>query len=131
MINEPTQDELLALPRLGNGDPTPLEHKLLHLHFSAGSQHWFAAEYCPYDEQLFGYTTDGSNHLKDGWDYFTLRNLRDHRYEGAEAKRDKNWQPQSLADLRHAAEERLAELPSAGEPDSNVPSVARYGAKLK
>ena len=81
MWNTPTEDRLTRIPRLYETEHTPLQEKLIYLHFFIGCCDWYIAEFD--GEDLFG----GFAILKDDlqnaeWGYISFSELKSIRVDG-------------------------------------------------
>ena len=66
MWNIPTPDHLDRIPRLYETDDTPLEEKIIYLHFFIGDCDWFVAEYDG-DDLFFGFAIlNGDYEMAEG-----------------------------------------------------------------
>ena len=75
MWNEPTPEELEQLPGLYATETTPLEDKLIHMHFFFGACDWYMAEYSPTDRLFFGYAILNNDLVNAEWGYVSLDEL--------------------------------------------------------
>ena len=94
MWNEPSDVELGKLPGLYETESTPLEDKIIQMHFFLGGCDWYAAEYGPADRLFFGYAILNHDHQNAEWGYFSLDEMRSVKTsQGYEIDRDLNWRP--------------------------------------
>ncbi len=75
MWNEPTQKQLDKIPKLYETENTPLEDKLIYLHFFIGGCDWYAAEYDG-EDLLWGYTILNGDFEMAEWGYFSFEELK-------------------------------------------------------
>jgi len=100
MWNEPKEWELRALPRLRATESTPLEDKLIHMHFFLGGCDWYAAEYDPADRLFFGYAILNDDLQNAEWGYVPYDELRAVKTrEGIEVDRELPWHPLPARDI--------------------------------
>lgn len=92
MWNEPTLEELAKLPRLYDTERTPVEDKLIHMHFFIGGCDWYIAEYDPLDRLFFGYAILNNDLQNAEWGYTSYDELRELNVRGIEVDRDLYWQ---------------------------------------
>ena len=75
MWNTPTEDRLSKIPRLYETEHTPLQEKLIHLHFFIGGCDWYVAEYD--GEDLFwGFAILNDDFQNAEWGYISLSELK-------------------------------------------------------
>lgn len=100
MWNEPTTQELEALPRLYETEAQDLEDKVIGMHFFLGGCDWYAAEYSGEDRLFFGYAILNNDFQNAEWGYFHLDELRDLKIRGVyEVDRDLYWEPKRAGDV--------------------------------
>ena len=75
MLNQPSQEILNQIPKIYETSETPLEAKIIHVHFFCGSADFFAAEYDQRDE-FFGFVNLGDDDMAE-WGYFSFAELRE------------------------------------------------------
>lgn len=75
MWNEPSREQLDAIPRLYESEAVPLENKLIHLHFFIGGCDWYVAEFDGKDS-LFGFAILNQDNQNAEWGYFSLSELK-------------------------------------------------------
>ena len=76
MWNEPTTDQLAQIPRLYATDGTPLQDKLIYLHFFIGNSDWYIAEY---DGQhiFWGFAILNQDYFNAEWGYIPFNELKE------------------------------------------------------
>ena len=75
MWNTPTEDRLSKIPRLYETEHTPLQEKLIHLHFFIGGCDWYIAEFD--GEDLFwGFAILNDDFLNAEWGYISFSELK-------------------------------------------------------
>lgn len=100
MWNEPTARQLENLPRLYSTEETPLEDKVVEMHFFLGGSDWYAVEYSPVENTFFGYAVLGNDFRNAEWGYFGYEELRSIRMRsGLEIDRDLYWTPKRAGDV--------------------------------
>ena len=81
MWNTPTEDRLSMIPRLYETEHTPLQEKLIHLHFFIGGCDWYVAEYD--GEDLFwGFAILNDDLQNAEWGYISFSELKSIRVGG-------------------------------------------------
>ncbi|GAB7023798.1 DUF2958 domain-containing protein [Salidesulfovibrio brasiliensis] len=75
MWNEPSPEQLDAIPRLYETETIPLENKLIHLHFFIGGCDWYAVEFDG-EDTFFGYAILNRDWQNAEWGYFSLSELK-------------------------------------------------------
>ncbi len=98
MWNIPTKEELDRLPRLYETEQTPIEDKLVRLHFFLGAFDWYVVEYD--GEDLFwGYAILGDPEMAE-WGYISFSELRKLKVRpGFEVDRDLYWEPKKVKEV--------------------------------
>jgi hypothetical protein len=76
MWNTPTQSRLDKIPRLYETEQTPLQNKLIYLHFFIGGSDWFVTEFDG-DDTFFGYVILNGDLECGEWGYFSFSELKD------------------------------------------------------
>jgi hypothetical protein len=80
MWNEPTKEQLAKLPRLYETEDTPLQDKLIHVHFFIGGCDWYIAEHD--GEDLFwGYANLNDDSMAE-WGYISFQELKEIKIQG-------------------------------------------------
>jgi len=101
MWNEPTEEELAKLPPLYSTEDTPLEDKVIYMHFFTGPANWWMAEYSPEQRLFFGYADLGDPEMAE-WGYIDYDELRELRYGpggASEVDRDLYWEPKPVREI--------------------------------
>jgi hypothetical protein len=98
----PSAAELATLPRFYATADTPIEAKVLHLHFflpGTGCD-WWIAEYRPESREAFGYVSLGIPCCAE-WGYFSLDELEQLATSGGQVvERDLHWTPTPALDAK-------------------------------
>ena len=79
MWNTPTPDQLAKIPRLYDTENTPVQDKMIHLHFFFGGSDWYIAEF--------------------EWGYISFAELQEIRLSGFEIDNDLYWEPCRAAEV--------------------------------
>jgi hypothetical protein len=75
MWNTPTEDRLSRIPRLYETEHTPLQEKLIYLHFFIGGCDWYIAEFD--GEDLFwGFAILNDDFQNAEWGYISFSELK-------------------------------------------------------
>jgi len=83
MWNEPSKERLAKIPKLYETEETPLQEKLIHLHFFIGACDWFIAEYD--GEDLFwGFAILNGDDEMAEWGYVSFSELKSISVNGIE-----------------------------------------------
>lgn len=90
MWNKPTKQELGTLPFLYSTEETPLEQKLIHMHFFIAGCDWYAAEFDGQDT-FFGFAIINGDLQNAEWGYFSLSELSSLSLGGIQVDRDLYW----------------------------------------
>ena len=94
MRNKPTESELAELCEIPIAKNTPLEERVVHMHFFLGNSDWYVSEYDPQRQMFFGYFIPNNDYEKAGWGQFSLEELdrlRSGRH--GEVVRNLDWKP--------------------------------------
>jgi hypothetical protein len=76
MYNEPSEKELLSIPKLYSTENVPLKEKIIYLHFFLSNSDWFIAEYDG-DDIFFGFVClNGWIDLAE-WGNISLKELKE------------------------------------------------------
>ena len=91
MWNEPTSDQLASVPKLYATEKTPLEDKLIYIHFFIGGCDWYIAEFD--GEDLFwGFAILNQDYGNAEWGYISFDELKAIKVQGLfEIDHDLNW----------------------------------------
>jgi len=104
MWNEPTEEDLKALPKLYSTDGVPLPETMIHMHFFLGGNDWYVAEFNPEDETFFGYAILNDDYQNAEWGYVSLDELKSVRTtNGMEVDRDCHWKPTKASKIEKIA----------------------------
>ena len=90
MWNTPTEDRLSKIPRLYETEHTPLQEKLIHLHFFIGGCDWYIAEFDG-DDIFWGFAILGGDYLNAEWGYISMSELKEINVHGVEVDFDLYW----------------------------------------
>jgi hypothetical protein len=75
MWNIPTKDRLAKIPALYETEKTPLQDKLIHLHFFLGGCDWYIAEYDG-DDLFWGFAILNNDLEMAEWGYISFSELK-------------------------------------------------------
>ena len=100
MWNTPTQERLNRIPRLYLTESTPLQGKLVYLHFFIGGSDWYVCEFDG-DDLFFGYVILNGDMTNAGWGYFSFSELRDISVNGIEVdcELEELWLPRPVSEI--------------------------------
>lgn len=94
MINRPKESELLKLSQIKINKNTPLEERVIYMHFFLDGHDWYLSEYDPLRRTFYGYIVPRDQYHKAGWDHFNideLNQMRDHK--NRRVTRNTDWIP--------------------------------------
>ena len=83
MWNEPSKERLAKIPRLYETEETPLQEKLIHLHFFIGACDWFIVEYDG-EDVFWGFVILNGDYEMAEWGYISLNELKSISVNGIE-----------------------------------------------
>ena len=98
MWNKPTEDELRRLPPLYATENTPLDEKVIHMHFFFGRNDWFVVEFDG-EDIFFGFAILNNDFEYAEWGYFSLAELDSINFIGFRVDRDMYWKPVRIGDI--------------------------------
>ena len=75
MWNIPNKERLAKIPKLYETENTPLNDKMIHLHFFIGGCDWYIAEYDG-DDLFFGFAILNNDYEMAEWGYISFGELR-------------------------------------------------------
>ena len=99
MWNTPTDEELATLPPFYSSEKTPIQEKMIHMHFFIGGSDWYAAEYNPEERNFFGFVILNNDYQMAEWGYFSLDELCDIKVSYLEIDRDLHFAPTKAEDI--------------------------------
>ena len=88
---KPTEKQLAKIPKFYSGEETPLEEKVIHMHFFMGGSDWYATEYSPKEGNFFGFVILNGMYDMAEWGYFNFEELCKLKLSFLEVDRDKFW----------------------------------------
>jgi hypothetical protein len=91
MWNVPSKERLDQIPCLYETESTPLEEKLIYLHFFIGGCDWFIAEYDG-EDLFFGFVILNGDTINSEWGYFSFSDLKSQKVSYLEIDCDLHWQ---------------------------------------
>lgn len=98
MWNEPTQDDLWAIPAMYATEDIPCNDKIIHMHFFIGGCDWYVAEFDGGDS-FFGFAILNNDLDNAEWGYFSLSELKSIRLHGIEVDRDLHWKVRPVKEV--------------------------------
>lgn len=98
MWNEPTLKQLEKIPALYATENTPVEDKLIHMHFFIGGSDWYITEFDGKDE-FFGYAILNGDTNCAEWGYISLSELKALKVGPIQVDRDKFWKVKKASDI--------------------------------
>lgn len=132
MLNEPTEEVLNRLPRLGETARVPFEKKIIHLHFYIPGQdtppqeifgplahqppgshriyllrnsfHWYIAEYDG-EDLFYGYANLGDDYMAE-WGDISYSELCEPGPYGIEVFNDVFWKPKTFSEAMQEREKK-------------------------
>jgi len=90
MWNLPDESTIKALPALYSTEHTPLQDKLIHLHFFIGGCDWFICE-GDGEDLLWGFVILNNDYQNAEWGYISLSELKEISIRGLEIDNDLYW----------------------------------------
>jgi hypothetical protein len=105
----PSQERLNRIPRLYATESTPLQSKLVYLHFFIGNSDWYVCEFDG-DDLFFGYAIVNGDHLNAEWGYFSFSELREISINGIEVdcEPENLWPPKPVSEIPKIMRGRVA-----------------------
>ena len=92
MWNEPTRQELDALPAFYSTENIPVEDTNIQMHFFIGGCDWYVTEFDG-EGLFFGFVILNQDYRNAEWGYFSLEELKGIKVSpGFEIDRDLHWQ---------------------------------------
>ena len=100
MWNIPSQERLNSIPRLYQTESTPLQSKIVYLHFFIGSSDWHVCEFDG-DDLFFGFVILNDDLINAEWGYFSFSELRDISVCGIEVdcELEDLWHPKQVSEI--------------------------------
>ena len=92
MWNTPTAGQLAQIPGLYATENTPVQDKIIHLHFFFAGSDWFIAEFDG-EDIFFGFAVLNNDLFNAEWGYISFSELKEIRLSGFEIDNDLHWQP--------------------------------------
>jgi len=105
MWNKPNAEQLACIPRLYTTEHTPLQDKLIHLHFFIGGCDWYICEIDETHEYMWGFVVLNQDFQNAEWGYVSLAELVSIRVGFVEVDCDLYWKVRSameVANIRKA-----------------------------
>ena len=104
MWNKPTEKQLEKLPAFYSSENTPIEEKIIYMHFFIGGCDWYACEYSPEEQCFFGFAILNNDLQNAEWGYFSLQELCEVRVSFVEIDREVNWKPIQAKNIEKIAQ---------------------------
>ena len=100
MINKPAESELMKLAEIKIDKNTPLEDRVIYMHFFLDGHDWYLSEYDPQRRVFFGYMVPNDEYHNARWDYFSIDELDRMRSKSdTEVTRNTHWEPKRAIDV--------------------------------
>jgi len=100
MINRPNESELLKLAQNKIHKNTPLEERVMHMHFFLDGHDWYLSEYDPLSRTFFGYVVPQDQYHKAGWSRFSIDDLYQMRgHKNRRVTRNTDWIPRRAMEI--------------------------------
>ena len=94
MINRPAESELAKLADMKIDKNTPLEDRVIHMHFFLDGHDWYLSEYDPQKRVFFGYMVPKDDYRNARWDYFSIDHLDQIKSKtSSQVIRNTHWEP--------------------------------------
>lgn len=97
MWDEPTKQQLVAIPGLQQTRETPVDDRVVHVHFMLGGIDWYVVEFDGKDT-FYGYIDYHDPLNEPEWQLFSFAELKNKRIHGAEVICDPYWQPKPFSE---------------------------------
>jgi hypothetical protein len=100
MWNEPSKERLAKIPKLYETEETPLQEKLIHLHFFIGACDWFIAEYDG-EDVFWGFAILNGDYEMAEWGYVSFSELKSINVNGIEidCEVEEAWRVRRAAEI--------------------------------
>ncbi len=100
MRNKPTESELAELCEIPVAEKTPLEERVIHMHFFLGKSDLYVSAYDPQRQMFFGYFIPNNDYETAGWGQFSLEEMDRLRLApDLEVTRNLDWKPKRAMDV--------------------------------
>jgi hypothetical protein len=100
-----SEEELSKIPAFYATENIDCPDKIIHMHFFIGSCDWFAAEYDPKEQLLFGFVILNGDVQNSEWGYFSLREMCEIKVGGfLEIDRDLHFTPRKAKEIERIRE---------------------------
>lgn len=103
MWSKPTEKQLAKIPAIYSTEETPLQDKMIHMHFFLAGCDWYAAEYDPTDRIFFGFVVLNGDLDMAEWGNFSLDELMNLKVKFLEVDRDRNWKVRPAREVKQIA----------------------------
>jgi len=101
MWNVPSKERLFRIPRLYETEHTPLQEKLIYLHFFIGSCDWYVAEYDG-EDIFWGFAILNDDFQNAEWGYISLSELKSVKVGGwmeVDCELEEFWQVRKASEI--------------------------------
>jgi len=101
MWNEPSRKRLAAIPKLYETEETPLQEKLIHLHFFIAGCDWFVAEYDG-DDLFWGFAILNQDFEMAEFGYVSFEELKAIKVKGwleVDCETEEAWRVRRAVEL--------------------------------
>ena len=85
MWNIPTKERLAKIPKIYETAKTPLQDKIIHLHFFIGVSDWFICEFDG-DNFMWGFCILNNDLQNSEWGYISFQELKDININGIQVE---------------------------------------------
>lgn len=98
MLNRPTRQQLVRIPRLRETKRIPMEEKVIYLHFFLNNFHWLIVEYDG-EDIFWGFSILDNNCKIAERGYISFTELQLIRDNGREVDCEINWRPRRACNI--------------------------------
>ena len=100
MRNKPAESELAELCEIPIAENTPLEERIIHMHFFLGNSDLYVSAYDLQRQMFFGYFIPNNDYEKAAWGQFSLEEMDRLRLApDLEVTRNLDWRPKRAMDV--------------------------------
>jgi hypothetical protein len=104
MWNTPTEEELLALPKIYETENTKTANKKIFIHFFMGGCDWYIAEYDKENKLFFGFSILNNDYQNAEWGYISFQELKELKHSFIEVDRDLFWGVKTASEVKQIIE---------------------------
>ena len=101
MWNEPNSKKLKRIPGIYSTDGTPLQDKLIYLHFFIANSDWYIAEYDG-DDLFWGYAVLHGDYVNAEWGYILFSELKEIKIGGlfeVDCETEETWRIRKVSEI--------------------------------